>query len=267
MTSVISLLTDYGLDDGYVAACHGVIATISPDSRIIDVCHLIPAGDVRRAAAILAQTIAYLPPGVHVAVVDPGGGSRRAVAIEAGDHVFLGPDNGVLSWAVHASGGARAAYELANEDFFRKPVSPTFHGRDVFASAAAHLTLGRNPAELGPEIPLDRLVSLPEPTSVIREGAVEGEVLSVDSHGNAQLSISSGDLATLGVQPGSTLVVWLGRRQVSVPFRETFAAVPLGELVAFTDSAGLIALAVNSGDASQRLGLPPGARVRLSLAS
>ncbi|MEV8630536.1 SAM-dependent chlorinase/fluorinase [Streptosporangium sp. NPDC051023] len=264
MTSVITLLTDYGLADGYVAACHGVIVGISPETRIIDVCHLVPAGDVRRAAAILAQTIPHLPPGIHIAAVNPVGGSRRAVAVEAGEHVFLGPDNGVLSWAVGASGGARAARELANEELFRKPVSPTFHGRDVFAPVAARLARGQAMADLGPEVPLDRLVSLPAPTSLVHEDAVEGEVLSVDGHGNTQLSISAGDLATLGVHPGSTLVVWLGRRHVSVPFRETFAAVPPGELVAFTDSAGLVALAVNSGDASQRLALPPGAHVRLS---
>ncbi|MEV7007397.1 SAM-dependent chlorinase/fluorinase [Streptosporangium sp. NPDC051022] len=264
MTSVITLLTDYGLADGYVAACHGVIAGIAPESRIIDVCHLVPSGDVRRAAAILAQTVPHLPPGVHIAAVNPVGGSRRAVAIEAGEHVFLGPDNGVLSWAVQAVGGARAARELTNEELFRRPVSPTFHGRDVFAPVAARLATGQEMAGLGPEYPLDRLVSLRAPTSLVREGAAEGEVLSIDAHGNTQLSISADDLAVLGVRPGETLVVWLGRRHVSVPFRETFAAVPPGELVAFTDSAGLVALAVNSGDASQRLALPPGAHVRLS---
>lgn len=264
MTSVITLLTDYGLADGHVGACHGVIAGLSPASRIIDVCHLIPSGDVRRAAAILAQTIPHLPPGVHIAAVDPGGGSRRAVAVEAGGHVFLGPDNGVLSWAVHASGGAKAARELANEDLFRRPVSPTFRGRDVFAPVAAHLTIGRALADLGPEIPPNRLVSLPPPTSLVHEDAAEGEVLSVDGHGNAQLSISAGDLATLGVRPRGRLTVWLGRRHLSVPFGETSGAAPPGELIAFTDSAGLVVLAVGSGNASQRLGLPPGARVRLS---
>ncbi|MGV9329683.1 SAM hydrolase/SAM-dependent halogenase family protein [Streptosporangium sandarakinum] len=265
MTSVITILTDYGLQDGYVASCHGVIVGISPEARIIDVCHQVPTGDVRRAAAILAQTVPHMPPAVHIAVVDPGGGARRAVAIEAGDHVFLGPDNGVLSWAVQANGGARAAYELTNEELFRRPVAPTFHGRDVFAPVAAFLTIGRRPPELGPPIPLDRLVSLPAPTSRVREGTVEGEVLSVDGHGNTQLSVTGGDLDTLGARPGGTLVVWLGRRHVTVPFRETFAAVAPGELVAFTDSAGLLSLAVHAGDASQRLGLPPGAHVRLSV--
>ncbi|MEU7001082.1 SAM-dependent chlorinase/fluorinase [Nonomuraea sp. NPDC046570] len=265
MTPVITLLTDYGLEDGYVGACHGVIAGIAPAVRIIDVCHLVPAGDVRKGAAILAQTIPYLPAGVHLGVVDPGaGGARRAVAVEAGGRVFVGPDNGLLSWAVRACGGARAAYQITDDELFLKPVAPTFHGRDVFAPVAAHLCAGRKPADLGPELPLDRLVSLPTPTSLLREGSVEGEVVSVDRFGNTQLSIALGDLTALGVRVGDTLGVWLGRRQLSMPFRETFAAVPPGELVAFTDSAGLIAIAVNSGDAAQRLGLPPGAHVRLA---
>ncbi|MEV4747407.1 SAM-dependent chlorinase/fluorinase [Streptosporangium sp. NPDC049248] len=263
MTSVISLLTDYGLEDGYIAACHGVIVGISPESRIIDVCHLVPLGDVRRGAAILAQTITYLPPGVHVAAVDPSG-SRRAVAVEAGDHVFLGPDNGLLSWAIHASGGARAAYELSNEEFFLPPLSPTFHGRDLFAPVAAYLAIGRHPAEMGEEIPINRLISLPAPTSTVQDDYAEGEVLSVNRHGNIQLSIGAADLMTLRVSLGDTLVVWMGGRRLAVPFKESFTAVPPGEIVSFIDSVGLVALAINSGDASQRLGLPPGARVRLS---
>ncbi|GAA5073185.1 hypothetical protein HNP84_009249 [Thermocatellispora tengchongensis] len=268
MTTVITLLTDYGLEDGFVASCHGVIAGIAPQARIIDVCHLVPAGDVRRGAAILAQTVPYLPPGVHVGLVDPNaGGPRRAVAVEAGDRVFLGPDNGLLSWAIHASGGATAAYEITNDALFRKPVSPTFHGRDVFAPVAAHLVTGRRPADLGPELELSRLVSLPEPTSHLREGSVEGEVVSVDGYGNTQLSITAADVAALGVRPGDTIAVWLGRRRLSMPFRESFASVPPGELVAFADSAGLVAFAVNSGDAAQLLGLPPGAHVRLAPAA
>ncbi|MFI7109865.1 S-adenosyl-l-methionine hydroxide adenosyltransferase family protein [Nonomuraea sp. NPDC050227] len=265
MTPVITLLTDYGLEDGYVAACHGVIAGIAPEARVIDVCHLVPSGDVRRGAAILAQTIPYLPEGVHIGAVDPGvGGARRSVAVEAGGRVFVGPDNGLLSWAVHASGGARAAYALSNEELFLRPVSPTFHGRDVFAPVAGRLAGGLDPAELGPRVPVERLVTLPAPTSLLRDGSVEGEVVSVDRYGNTQLSIAAGDLQALGVQVGDTLGVWLGRRQLAMPFRATFAAVPPGELVAFTDSAGLIAIAVNYGDAAQRLGLPPGAHVRLS---
>lgn len=258
------MLTDYGLEDGFVAACHGVIIKIAPESRIIDVCHMIPAGDVRRGAAVLAQTVPYLPEGVHVAVVDPAvGTARRAVAVRAGERIFVGPDNGLLSWAVHAAGGADEAYELTNEDLFLTPVSRTFHGRDVFAPVAAHLSAGLPPIEAGPEVPVDRLVLLPPPMVVRRDAELEGEVLCVDRFGNVQLSITEADLTALGARPGDTLAVSLGRWQISVPYRATFASVPPGELVAFVDSAGLLAFAVNSGDAAQRLGLPGGARVRL----
>ncbi|MFD2348406.1 S-adenosyl-l-methionine hydroxide adenosyltransferase family protein [Nonomuraea ferruginea] len=227
---------------------------------MIDVCHLVPAGDVRRGAAILAQTIPYMPVGVHVGAVDPGaGGARRAIAVEAGGRVFVGPDNGLLSWAVRASGGARAAYELSNAEHFLHPVSPTFHGRDVFAPVAGRLSNGLRPRELGPRVPVERLVSLPAPTSVLREGAAEGEVVSVDRYGNTQLSITAERPGGAGAAGGrhARRVAGLQRR-LSMPYRETYAAVPPGELVAFADSAGLIAFAVNSGDAAQRLGLPPG---------
>jgi Uncharacterized conserved protein len=260
------LLTDYGLEDGFVAACHGVIIGIAPKARIIDVCHLIPAGDIRRGAAILAQTVPYLPAGVHIAVVDPGvGTTRRAVAITAGARVFIGPDNGVLSWAVNKVGGAQKAYELTNSEMFLETVSPTFHGRDIFASVAAHLVTGRALTDVGPELQPSRLVALPQPTSRLRDGTAEGEVLSVDHFGNVQLSITAEDVAALGASSGDILTVRLGRRQLTMPYRETFAAVPPGDLVAFTDSAGLIAFAVNAGDAAEFLALPPGAHVHLSL--
>src|SRR6266487_1082789 len=113
----LTFLTDYGVEDGFVAACHGVAARISPAIRLIDITHLVPPGDVRRGAAVLAQTIPYLPPAVHVAVIDPGvGTARRGVAVQAGDGIFVGPDNGVLSWAVTGAGGADRAVQLSNSD-------------------------------------------------------------------------------------------------------------------------------------------------------
>jgi S-adenosylmethionine hydrolase len=259
------LLTDYGLEDGFVAACHGVAARISPETRVIDITHLVPPGDVRRGAAVLAQTVPYLPAGVHVAVVDPAvGTNRRAIAVEAGERVFVGPDNGVLSWATHGAGGALRAYELTNDKLWLDPVSPTFHGRDVFAPVAAQLASGLDLAAVGTAVNLDALVTLPQPTRRIREGGAEGEVLTVDRFGNVQLSVTAIDLDRLGVRAGSTVAVTLGRRRLSVPYRETFGSVPPGELVAFVDSAGCVALAVNGGNAAQRLGLPPGAHVRVT---
>jgi len=263
----ISFITDYGLEDGFVAACHGVAARIAPAARVIDITHLVQPGDVRRGAAVLAQTAPYLPPSVHVAVVDPGvGTARRGVAVQAGDGILVGPDNGLLSWAIAALGGASRAFQLTNGDLWLHPVSPTFHGRDIFMPVAAHLAGGKDLAVAGDEIDLADLVTLPAPTSRVHDGEAEGEVMSVDRFGNVQLSIVAADVGELGIGYGSPLVVRAGRRQLTVPFLETFAAVAPGEIVAFTDSAGLISLAVNAGDAAQQLGLPPGAHVRLSVA-
>jgi S-adenosyl-L-methionine hydrolase (adenosine-forming) len=261
----LSFLTDYGLDDGFVAACHGVGALIAPHATIIDVTHLIPRGDVRRGAAVLAQTVPYLPPAVHVAVVDPGvGTSRRSIAVAAGGSVFVGPDNGLLSWAITAVGGADQAVSLTNRSLWLDRVSATFHGRDIFMPAAAHIASGTELAVAGTEVDITDLVSLPAPVAVVRNGTAEGEVLTVDRFGNAQLTISAADATDIGIKPGDTILVAIGRRQHLLPYREMFGAVPPGELVVHADGAGMVSIAVNGGDAAQRLGLPPGARVSIS---
>ena len=260
----LSFLTDYGLEDGFVAACHGVAARIAPDAGLIDVTHLIPPGDVRRGAAVLAQTVPYLPPAVHVAVVDPGvGTARRGVAVAAGDSVFIGPDNGLLSWAVRAAGGAVRAFSLTNRALWLDSVSATFHGRDIFMPVAAHLAADTDLAAAGEEIAVADLVSLPVPERLVRDSVAEGEVLTVDRFGNIQLTITASDTAEIGVAPGGMMLIRCGRHQLTVPYRDMFGAVAPGELVAYTDSAGLVAIAVNGGDAAGRLGLPPGARVAI----
>src|SRR5580700_11696474 len=177
----ISFITDYGLEDGFVAACHGVAARIAPDARIIDITHLVQPGDVRRGAAVLAQTVCYLPPSVHVAVVDPGvGTARRAVAVAAGESILVGPDNGLLSWAVASLGGGKAAVQLTNGELWLHPVSATFHGRDIFMPVAAHLAAGLELAQAGDDISVADLVALPAPTSRLHDGGAEGEVMSID---------------------------------------------------------------------------------------
>ena len=263
----LTFLTDYGLEDGFVAACHGAVARIAPGARVIDITHLVPPGDVRRGAAVLAQTIPYMPPAVHVAVVDPSvGTARRAIAVQVGEGILVGPDNGLLSWAVAAQGGAERAIQLTNGELWLHPVSPTFHGRDIFMPVAAHLSAGVDLASAGTEIDIGELVTLPAPTSRVNDGEAEGEVMSVDRFGNVQLSIPAAAAGRLGISFGTPVVVRCGRRQLTVPYLETFAAVAPGEIVAFTDSAGLISLAVSAGDAAEQLGLPPGAHVRLSVA-
>jgi S-adenosyl-L-methionine hydrolase (adenosine-forming) len=264
----LSFLTDYGLEDGFVAACHGAAARIAASARVIDITHLVPPGDVRRGAAVLAQTVGYLPPAVHVAVVDPGVGTvRRAIAVSAGESILVGPDNGLLSWAIAGLGGARQAIQLTNGELWLHPVSATFHGRDIFMPVAAHLAAGIPLADAGDEVNVADLVELPAPTSRVHDGEAEGEVMSVDRFGNVQLSIPAADVGLLGIGIGSPVVVRCGRRQLTVSYLDTFAAGAPGEIVAFTDSAGLISLGINAGDAAQQLGLPPGAHVRVSQAN
>jgi hypothetical protein len=259
-------LTDYGLEDGFVAVCHGVSSRIAPNTRIIDITHLVPPGDVRRGAAVLAQAVPYFPPAVHVAVVDPGvGTARRGVAVAAGGSVFVGPDNGLLSWAVEAAGGATAAVSLTNRALWLDEVSATFHGRDIFMPVAAHLATGTALDQAGEEADPASLVTLPRPASSVREGMAEGEVVTVDRFGNAQLSVAGADAARAGITPGTRIALGCQGRAVIIRFGLTFGDVAPGELVGYTDSAGLVSIAVNGGSAARRLELQPGTRVTLGV--
>ncbi len=261
----LTFLTDFGLEDGFVAACHGIAMRIAPAVPVIDITHLVPPGDVRRGAAVLSQTVPAMPPAVHVAVVDPGvGTARRAIAVQARSGILVGPDNGLLSWAATALGGAVRAVLLTNDALWNKPVAPTFHGRDIFMPVAARLATGTDLREAGPETDLSDLVLLAPPTSRMLDGEAEGEVLSVDRFGNVQLSIPSSAAAELGIAIGAPMIVRCNRRELSAPYLETFGSAAPGDLIAYTDSAGLISLAVSSGNAAERLSLPPGARVRIA---
>jgi S-adenosylmethionine hydrolase len=260
----ITFLTDYGLEDLFVAVCRGVMARIAPSASVIDVTHLVPRGDIRHGAYVLEQAVPYFPRAVHVAVVDPGvGTSRRAVAIVAGEHVLVGPDNGLLPRAAHQLGGAQRAHHLDASWFRLQPTSATFHGRDVFSPAAAHIAAGVALERLGPAIAVDTLARLPAPVSRVIGDAVEGEVLIVDRFGNAQTSVEAGQLTEIGVAVGSRVMCRTAAGSAPLSFVETFASVGAGELLALVDSAGLVALAVNLGDAAAMLGLKPGDRFTL----
>ncbi|GGO87062.1 SAM hydrolase/SAM-dependent halogenase family protein [Wenjunlia tyrosinilytica] len=265
---VLSFLTDYGLQDGFVAACHGVIAAISPSARVIDITHLVPPQDVRRGSAVLAQTLPHLPSRtVHIAVVDPGVGTARrsiALATARGD-ILVGPDNGILHPATDSLGGVVSAHELTNPELMGAHVSSTFHGRDVFAPVAAHLANGVALAEVGPAFAPAELVRLPAPERHLDldAGRAEGEVVTVDHFGNVQTSLDPELLAQLGLRPGPGAAVYVRTPQAGgeVPYAGTFADVPAGGLVGYTDSAGLFTVAVNGGSAAARLGLSPGDQV------
>jgi len=266
----ISFTTDYGARDGFVASCHGVIARIAPDARVLDVTHLVPPQAVRTGAVLLARTVPYLPASVHLAVVDPGvGTARRGVVVETPRGHLVGPDNGLLMPAADALGGVVAAHELADARFRLPHVSATFHGRDIFAPAAAHISLGVPPAEFGP--PAGELVRLPEPKLTVRPGELTAEVLTIDSFGNVQLAATSENLAEAGISGTATVRTGhsatdrrpdrdehnrhSGHPPLSATVGRTFADVPAGETVLYPDSAGLLAVAVNLGSAAGALGL------------
>ncbi|UGQ14839.1 SAM-dependent chlorinase/fluorinase [Yinghuangia sp. ASG 101] len=288
MSAPISFLTDYGTSDGFVAACHGVIARIAPDARILDITHDVPPGDVRRGALVLAQTVPYLPAGVHVAVVDPGvGTARRAVAVRAGEHVFVGPDNGVLVWAADAVGGVVGARKLTNRDLMLPFVSATFHGRDVFAPVAAYLAIHSNESggvggsraggafsggsgpgsggsraaafdALGPAVDPADLVRLPDPVAYVSDATAHGEVLTIDRFGNVQTSLTGDQLAELPAVVGDILTIRTADVAWDAVLARTFGDVTPSTLVAYLDSAGHLAFAVHGGDAAALTHVRPG---------
>jgi S-adenosyl-L-methionine hydrolase (adenosine-forming) len=263
----ITFTSDYGLEDGFVGVCHGVMARVAPRVRVIDVSHGVPAQDVRQGALVLAQAVPYLPEAVHLAVVDPGvGGGRGMVAVGAGGQVLVGPDNGLLVWAAEALGGVDRVHALQDPAYRLEKLSRTFHGRDVFAPAAAHLAAGVDPAELGPELDPGRLVRL-EPVAARVDGdRVCGRVVLVDHFGNLALDLRPEDLEAVGVAVGDPVAVRVGGRAHRVAYAETFASVPAGDLVLHEDSSGSLAVAVNLGRAAERLGARAGDVVEVARA-
>lgn len=248
----VSFTTDYGTADGFVAICKGVLATLAPDVTVIDVSHQVPPQDVRRGAAVLAQAVPWLPPAVHLAVVDPGVGTdRRGVAIVTPRGVLVGPDNGLLVPAAGVLGGATAAYALTEPAYQLPEVSRTFHGRDVFTPVAAHLCRGVEPARLGPAVPPDQLHRLPAPRVDVTTGELRAEVLSVDTFGNVQLAATAADLAATDLR--TPVMVRIGGMARTATVGRTFADAAPDGLVLLVDSAGQLALAVNRGSAAAEL--------------
>ena len=253
----MSFTTDYGTADGFVAACKGVLATVAPDVRVIDVSHQVPPQRVRRGAAVLAQAVPWLPPAVHLAVVDPGVGTdRRGVAVVTARGLLVGPDNGLLLPAADALGGATAAYELTQPEWQLAQVSSTFHGRDVFAPVAGHLCRGLDPARLGPPVPVGDLHRLPAPRVEVGRGRLVAEVLAVDTFGNLQLAATAADLAAAALSPAVT--VQAGGISRAARTGRTFADAGPGGLVVLADSAGQAAVAVDGGSAAAELGVGDG---------
>jgi S-adenosylmethionine hydrolase len=262
----LTFLTDYGLEDAFVAVCHAVAASITPDLHVTDITHLIPLGDIRRGAVVLAQAVPYFPPAVHVAVVDPGvGTTRRPVAVQAGGSLFVGPDNGLLSVAVTAAGGAERAVALTNTALWReKTTAATFHGRDIFMPVAARLAAGMPLDEAGDPVETASLVTLPPPEYLLDGNTAHVEVVTVDRFGNVQLSLPGRDAPGAGLVPGTTVALTWDDREIRLPFVTTFGDVGPGEPLCYRDSGDWVAIAVAGGDAARQLGLRPGTKLTLA---
>ncbi len=253
---LITLTTDFGTTDWFVGTMKGVILRINPRAALVDISHYVPAGDVRAGALTLAASYRFFPAKtVHLVVVDPGVGSARAgLAIETEDYFFVGPDNGVLSWALNGQ-KVKAAYRLENKKLFLHPVSRTFHGRDIFAPAAAHLSVGVPYRALGPR--QFQWEQLQWPRIRRQEGAVCGQVIYVDRFGNSITNLREGAYGLDSSREGTCLA---GR--VRCPLRSHYDAVPMGKPVAIWGSSGLLEVAVNGGSAAKRLGLKVGSPIR-----
>lgn len=253
----ITFLTDYGLTDPFVGICHGVIASICPEARVIDLTHGVPRHDIRAGALALRDAVAYLPAGVGLAVVDPDvGAERRAVAVAAADGwTFVGPDNGLLRPAADATGGIVQAVDIARSPFRLEPVSATFHGRDIFSPVAARLAAGALLAEVGEPLDPEELVGLELPRPSREDGVLITHVLAVDRFGNVALDAEHEDLEGSGLRLGRPVVVQAASGPQRMPYVRTFADVAAGELLLYEDAQRRLTIAVGHGDAAARLGV------------
>ena len=260
----ITFLSDFGLKDDFVGTCHGVMKRIAPEAQIIDITHGIPPQAVLQGALVLSNTIGFMPVGVHLAIVDPGvGGPRRPLALQDADgRTFVGPDNGLLLPAVGRA-GIVAAHELANPAYALDSISRTFHGRDLFSPAAAHLARGVSLSDLGPPLDPENLVRLDLPQPAMDGDALVATLLYVDSFGNIALNLTRDDVEVLGIVSGMRVELELaGERYYAVAAR-TFADARPGDVILYEDSYKNMSVAISRGSAARMLHASPGQKLRI----
>ena len=248
-SGIITLMTDFGLRDPYVAMIKGVILSINPGARVIDISHQVRAGSIFQGALLIRETYPYFPPGtVHVAVVDPSVGSdRRLIAVEVDNHFFVGPDNGIF-WPILQEHDISKVMHLTEDRYFLPEVSYTFHGREVFAPVAAHLTLGVALESLGS--PIEDPVELAIPVAREKEGVLYGEIIRVDNFGNLITNIHQQEFEEyLSSAPP---LIEIGNLAIK-KFGFIYADVEEGEPLALINSSQLLEIAVNLGRASDYL--------------
>jgi S-adenosylmethionine hydrolase len=253
-SGIITLLTDFGLRDPYVAMMKGVILSINPHAHLVDISHQVKAGSILQAAGMIRETFMYFPKGtVHVAVVDPGvGGTRRLMGLEVGNHLFVGPDNGIF-WPLMKSIKQAKAIHLTESRFFLSEVSRTFHGREIFSPVAAHLSLGVALEEMGHPFSDPMALEFPEPYE--KDGVFYGQVIRVDNFGNLITNVSAGNLREF--QKEGSLVIELGNLCIT-KLSHTYSNAKEGQTLALINSSDWLEIAVNLGRASEYAGLGSG---------
>jgi S-adenosyl-L-methionine hydrolase (adenosine-forming) len=260
----ICFYSDYGYTDDFAGVCRGVIKRISPSVEVIDVTHGIVREDVLGAAFVLRNTMPYMPDNaVHLAVVDPGvGGPRRAIALRShGDRLFVGPDNGLLMLAAEADGGVSAANELTDAELWLRPLSATFHGRDIFAPVAARLAAGLALEAVGASLDPETLVQLVLPAPEQFDGGITAVAVLADRFGNVTLNLRQRQLQQAKL--GDLVELVCGDERYQARVARTFASVRPSDIVVLVDSYGQVAIAVNAGSAAEVLGLTPGEAVTI----
>jgi S-adenosyl-L-methionine hydrolase (adenosine-forming) len=270
MARPVTFLSDYGLADEFVGVVHAVIARACPAARVIDLTHGIPRHDVVAGALALERALPYTPPGVHLAVVDPGvGGRRRAIAVRtaAEDRLLVGPDNGLLTPAAERFGGVTEAVEISRSPWRLEPVSATFHGRDVFAPVAARLAAGEPLAGAGAPLDPAELITLDRSSARFEEdGTIVAHAVATDGYGNVLLDLPHEALAAAPawLRLGRPVRLEAGGRAAQAVYGRTFADVGRGELLVYEDATRALAVALNTGDAAATLGVAPGDELRLT---
>ncbi len=256
---IITLLTDFGWGDGYIGAMKGVILRVNPDCCTIDLAHQITSHDVLAAALVLKQTYALYPPGtIHLVVVDPGvGGSRRPLVLKSGDYLFVGPDNGCFTLVLKHEQDVKA-YELAEQRFRLPRVSQAFHGRDIFAPAAAHLSLNIAPEEMGPAVDISDLTRLSIPVPLLDGQDLLGEVIRVDSFGNLITNISRDDLKAFA--SGSQIEIEI-KGELIKGLKQSYEEGKAGEVICLWGSAGLLEICLKERNLNREHGWGRGEKV------
>lgn len=264
---IITLLTDFGLKDTYVAEMKAVILSICPNVTLVDLTHNIEPYNIRMGAYLLARSAEHFPKGtIHLAVVDPGvGSSRKPLIIEANSAFFVGPDNGLLVLAAEKF-GINHVYEITNRLYIRKNVSNVFHGRDVFAPVAAHLALGVPAKEFGKEV--FNYVKPAYTKPKIFKNKIIGEIIHIDHFGNVITNITRKQLKMKGVDYGKSFsIIFKNRKQVKVKLLESYSKAKEGELLTVVGSGGFIEVSANMANASKILDVKPGIKVTFNFSS